>query len=271
MAAVPFVYGAGGEEPQSGGFVKPISVQLYSLRKECAEDFDGVLSRLAAIGYKGVEPFDLFGKSPQEFRAQVEDLGMVVSSSHTPWANRAALDDVTETVTALGLNRAAGGFGPDDFASMDAVGRTAEAINAIVEGLAPHGIDLFLHNHWWEFQEVGGKLGAHHVAERCPKVLFEVDTYWAANFGAVDAAAEVANLKARAPLLHIKDGPLERDRAHVAVGDGKMDIPAVIAAADANVLEWIIVELDACDTDMMTAVEKSYRYLTGNGLAAGNV
>ena len=28
--------------------MKPISVQLYSLREECAEDFDAVLERLAA-------------------------------------------------------------------------------------------------------------------------------------------------------------------------------------------------------------------------------
>ena len=38
-----------------------------------------------------------------------------------------------------------------------------------------------------------------------------------------------------------------------------------------NVLEWAIVELDACDSDMMTAVERSYRYLTRHGLAAGRV
>ena len=63
--------------------MKPISVQLYSLREESQGDFDGVLERLAAIGYQGVEPFNLFGKSPEGFRAQVEDLGMSVSSSPT--------------------------------------------------------------------------------------------------------------------------------------------------------------------------------------------
>ena len=251
--------------------MKPISVQLYSLRQESAHDFDAVLERLAAIGYKGVEPFNLFGKTPQAFRTQVEDLGMTVSSSHHPWANRASIDEVVETVGALGLNRAAGGFGPDDFADMEAVKRTAETVNGLVDALAPHGISLFLHNHWWEFQEIDGKLGYRHIAERCPGAQFEVDTYWAANFGAVDAAAEIAHVKDRAPLLHIKDGPLAKNRAHVAVGDGKMDIPAMIAAADPNVLEWIIVELDACDTDMMAAVAKSYAFLTGNRLAAGNV
>lgn len=249
---------------------KPISVQLYSLREESTRDFDAVLGRLAAIGYKGVEPFSLFGKSPQAFKRQVEDLGMTVSSSHYPWANRAPLQEVVEVAGALGLSRAAGGFGPEDFADLDAVKRTADTVNGLVEALEPHGIGLFLHNHWWEFNEVDGKPGFRHIAERCPGVQFEVDTYWAANFGAVDVAAEVARVAKRVPLLHIKDGPLERDQAHVAVGDGKMDIAGVIQAADADVLEWVIVELDACDTDMMTAVERSCRYLVGTGLASGN-
>ncbi len=251
--------------------MKPISVQLYSLRVESSRNFDAVLERLATVGYKGVEPFNLYGWTPQRFRARVEALGMAVSSSHHPWANRASTSEIVDTIGALGLNRAAGGFVADDFKDMDAVKRTADTVNAIIDALAPHGIDLFLHNHWWEFALIDGKLGYRHIAERCPKVLFEVDTYWAANFGAVDVAAEVARVKDRAPLLHIKDGPLTKGAAHVAVGDGKMDIAGVLEAADPEVLEWVIVELDACDTDMMTAVERSYRHLTANGLALGNV
>ena len=49
-----------------------------------------------------------------------------------------------------------------------------------------------------------------------------------------------------------------------------MDIGAIIEAADEEILEWIIVELDDCDTDMMTAVQQSYSYLTNNNLATGN-
>ena len=251
--------------------MKPISVQLYSLRAELAQGADAVLERLAAIGYRGVEPFSLLGKKPEALRAQVEALGMTVSSSHHPWANRASVAEVVDTVGALGLHRAAGGFSAEDFKDLDAVKRTADTINTLIDALARHGVELFLHNHWWEFAPIDGTLGYHHIAERCPRVQFEVDTYWAANFGAVDAAVEVARVKDRAPLLHIKDGPLVQGEAHVAVGDGRMDVPAIINAADPDVLEWVIVELDACETDMMTAVERSYRYLTGNGLALGNV
>ena len=248
---------------------KPISVQLYSLREESAKNFDAVLSRLAAIGYRGVEPFNLYGKTPQAFKAQVEGLGLAVSSSHHPCANRAPLNEVVDTVGALGLCRAAGDFDQDDYKDMDAILRTADTINGLAEALGSHGIALFLHNHWWEFAMIDGRLGYHYIAELCPNVQFEVDTYWAANFGAVDAAAEVARVKDRVPLLHIKDGPLQRGKAHVAVGDGKMDVAAVVNAADPDVLEWVIVELDTCDTDMMTAVERSHRYLTSHGLALG--
>ena len=76
-------------------------------------------------------------------------------------------------------------------------------------------------------------------------------------------------MKDRAPLLHIKDGPNEEGKAHVAVGDGVLQIADIINAADPNVLEWVIVELDACDTDMLEAIRGSYAFLTSESLAEG--
>ena len=250
--------------------MKPISVQLYSLRDASSDNFDAVLKQLADIGYCGVEPFNLFGKSPLEFRQQVEDLGMTISSTHYPWANRSEINEVIDTVSTLGLSRAAGGFGPDDFADRSAIGRTVDTVNDLTDKLSRAGLKLFLHNHWWEFIEHEGKKGYHILQEECPDVLFEVDTYWAANFGDSDPVSEVERIRNRAPLLHIKDGPLTKGESHVAVGAGRMDIGAIIEAADEEILEWIIVELDDCDTDMMTAVQRSYSYLTNNNLATGN-
>jgi hypothetical protein len=54
-----------------------------------------------------------------------------------------------------------------------------------------------------------------------------------------------------------------------AVGEGVMDFPGIIQAGEGST-EWLIVELDRCATDMMEAVEKSYKYLVGKGLARGN-
>lgn len=250
----------------------PLSVQLYSLREACAEDFDGVLEQLAQVGFKGVEPFHLFGKTPQAFKQQVNALGMQVSSTHTPWVNRTEdINEVVDTVQALGLNRAAGGYMPEDFADFEALQRTIDQTAAYVDALRPHGLSLFLHNHYWEFAEIEGRTAYHYLQDAVADVEFEIDTYWAANFGNNDPAAELARVRARTPLIHVKDGPLQPGQSHVAAGSGSMDIPAVFAAADPDVLEWAIVELDACDTDMMEAVAASYTYLTRNNLAQGNV
>lgn len=250
--------------------MKPVSVQLYSLREASAQDFDQVLEAVAAMGYQGVEPFNLFGKTPDAFRRQVEGLGMAVSSSHFPWANRTAVAEVVETVGALRLSRAIGGFAPDDFRDLNAVRRTAETAAALAEALAGHGITLALHNHWWEFTVFDGRPAYHYLQDLVPSIEFEIDVYWAANFGSHDPAAEVQRVRDRTPLLHVKDGPLVRDAAMVAVGGGRLDIPAIIGAADPEVLEWLVVELDYCDTDMLEAIRDSAVYLRQRGLGGAH-
>ena len=56
----------------------------------------------------------------------------------------------------------------------------------------------------------------------------------------------------------------------VAVGQGVQDFPAVANAAG-GATEWMIVEIDSCETDMLEAVAQSYHYLTQNGLAQGKL
>ncbi|MFA4943946.1 MAG: sugar phosphate isomerase/epimerase [Lentisphaeria bacterium] len=249
---------------------KPLSVQLYSLRDASQADFPGVLKRVAAIGYKGVEPAGFYGLGARELRKMVTDLGMAISSSHTPWAKPDNLPEVIATAGELGLDMVCTGFGAKEFESEAAIRQTAEQVNGMIATLKTAGLKLFLHNHQWEFRQVGGRLAYDLFAELCPEALFELDTYWAANFGANDPAAQVAKFKRRTPLLHIKDGSLVEGQPMVAVGSGKQDIPKIIAAADPRVLRWLVVELDSCATDMFEAVAASYRYLVGNGLALGN-
>ena len=126
---------------------------------------------------------------------------------------------------------------------------------------------LGYHNHWFEFVQVDGRSAFDLFLEALdPRIVLEIDIYWAQT-GGVDPAALVKELGPRVPLLHVKDGPCTEADAMVAVGDGRVDVPGVLGANDA--VEWHIVELDRCDTDMWGAVERSYEYLTGNGLSEG--
>lgn len=241
--------------------MKPISLQLYTLRNQCARDYLGVLKKVAKIGYRGVEPAGFYGVSPKEVRKVVEDLGMVISSSHTPWVTPHNISESVEIAGIFGLDMMCCGFGPDNFKGMDGIKRTADDVNAMCLALKPHGLKLFLHNHWWEYVVVDDKLAIDHFAALAPDVLFELDTYWAANFGANDPVEQVAKFKKRTPLLHIKDGFFVRDQPNVAVGNGKMNFKKVIAAADPEMLRWLVVELDGCATDIFQAIAESHAFL----------
>lgn len=249
--------------------MKPISVQLYSLREAAAKDFVGVLKKVAEIGYSGVEPAGFHNLTAAEFRKIVEDLGMKISSSHGPGYNPEKVGELVETMKILGLDTVCTGFGPKDFENLEAIKRSADKVNAMCADLKKYGLKVFMHNHWWEFEKVDGKIAYDIFAGLAPEVLFEIDTYWCCNFGANDPAEQVAKFKSRSPYLHIKDGSLVKDQPHLAVGQGKMNFPKVIAAADPKVLQWLIVELDSCATDMTQAVADSYKYLVSNKLAQG--
>jgi sugar phosphate isomerase/epimerase len=249
---------------------KPISIQLYTLREQAKTDFVGVLKTVAGIGYKAVETAGYHGLKPAEVRKIVEDLGMVVSSLHGAWPTQDNLQEVVDTAKALGTTITISGFGPDQFKTVAEIQKVADKANAVIPALQKAGIQLAMHNHWWEFDQVEGRLAFDLLMERCPGLLSELDIYWASNFGKVKAAEQVAKYKGRIPLLHIKDGPLVKDQPHTAVGAGKVDIPACLRAADEKVLRYAVVELDACATDMVQAVKDSYKYLVGKGLAIGN-
>ncbi len=248
--------------------MKPIAIQLYTVREAAAEDFPGVLKKIADIGYKGVEFAGLQGMTPAEVKTIVDDLGLKVASAHMPMPNAENAQQVIDECNTLGITRLITGPG-GQIDTMDGVLACAENMNAAVAALEGSGIAFGLHNHWQEFEEVDGVLPEDVFLEKVPALFAELDVYWVA-CGGPDPVETVARLKDRAPVLHIKDGPIEPRQPHTAVGAGVLDMPAIIAAADENVLEWLIVELDSCGTDMMEAVEQSYAYLVGEGLASGN-
>ncbi len=247
----------------------PLSIQLYTLRDVINADFPAVLRRVAEIGYKGVEFAGLHGIVPAEIAAILSETGLEVSSSHVGIPTRETIAKLADTEKTLGNTRLVAGFGPDQFKTLDECKRSAEKFQTAAQLAAEEGLTFAIHNHWWEFQTVDGHHVYDYVLESAPDALCELDIYWVAYAGASPAEV-IAKHKSRLPLLHIKDGSLEKDTAMTAVGRGKVDIKAAIGAADPEVLKWLIVELDSCDTDMWEAVAQSYTYLTQNRLAAGN-
>ena len=112
---------------------RPISVQLYTLRNRTATDFAGVLKDLADIGYKGVEPAGLQGKTAVEVRKMLDDLGLVASSTHSPLATQENVNEIVDTAKTLGYQYVISGFGPDDFRTVDKIKASAERFQTAAE------------------------------------------------------------------------------------------------------------------------------------------
>jgi sugar phosphate isomerase/epimerase len=253
--------------------MKPIAIQLYSVRELCAADFPGTLKKIADIGYSGVELAGLNGLTPQEVRKLCDDLGMQVVSGHGGLPTADTVDQCVADSQVLGAKRLVTGFGPGDMDTLDKVKACAEKFQTGAELLKPSGLELAFHNHWWEFHKVEGRLVYDVLLEMAPDVQSELDVYWA-TYGGSDPVDVLAKHASRVPLLHIKDGPLtggDSPDPHTAVGKGKVAMPRIVAAADPDTLDWLIVELDHCATDMLEAVADSYTYLVKeSGLASGN-
>lgn len=249
----------------------PIALQLYTVREALGRDFAGTVKQVADIGYAGVETAGFPGTTPNAARKLFDDLGLAVAGAHTRLPVGEHKNEVLDIAAQLGCQRIiCAGLWPleDYYGSLDQIKRTCDLVNQANAIAAENGLSLGLHNHWWEFEPVEGqypyKLWLKHLD---PSVFFEIDTYWTRTAG-VDPVAVVREMGERAPLLHIKDGPAVKGEPHVAVGDGVMDIPAVVRAGQGTT-EWLIVELDHCATDMLEAVAKSHAYLVGQGLARG--
>jgi sugar phosphate isomerase/epimerase len=247
--------------------VAPLSVQLYTLRREAEADFPGVIARLGEIGYAGVELAGLHGLAAPEVRRRVEDAGMVVSAAHVAVPREEAVERLLDEQEALGNRDLIVAFVPPDrFEEAEGVARLADELNDAHTRVRERGFRLGYHNHWWEFErQIGGTAAHARLFDLLdPEIFAEVDTYWA-QVGGSDPAKVVAELGERARMLHLKDGPAQDPKAPMtALGEGAVDVASIVAASRA---EWHVVELDRCATDMFEAVEKSQRHLVAAGLA----
>jgi len=246
----------------------PIALQLYSLREAMAKDFENIVKRVADIGYPAVETAGFPGTTPAAAGKLFKDLGLEVCSAHMPLPIGEKKQEVIDTMNLLGCKRIVSGFGPDQFKTGDLIKASCAKFNEASAAAKANGMCFGIHNHWWEYQQVEGKLVYKVMLENlAPEVFFELDTYWVKTGGCCPAGV-TKELGARAPLLHIKDGPCVKELAMTAVGEGIVNFRAIVKAAGANT-KYMIVELDRCASDMMEAVVKSYAYLVKNTLAWG--
>lgn len=248
----------------------PIALQLYTLRDQLAQDFEGTVRKVSDMGYTGVETANMFGESPASAARLFTELGLTVCGAHSPLPLGEQKQEVLDTLAALDCKRLVVAWQPPEkYKSLDGIKSICDTLNEGAAVARAHGLQLGYHNHWFEYEPVENRIPVDVMLEHLdPDVFFEVDVYWVQTAGQ-NPVEVVRRLGSRAPLLHIKDGPCQIDAPMTALGEGVVDIPGVVTAAEGST-EWLVVELDRCATDMMEAVHKSFEYLIQKGLARGN-
>lgn len=237
----------------------PYGVQLWTLREDWQRDPVATLKRLSRMGYTGIELYGDLPMSAAELKTVLQSLGMRVAAAHVGDKVDVDLSERMQQARVLGHDHFVFSFSATPFTDDAFMLQLAEAARARAGELAAQGFRMSMHHHEWEF--VSPERGLRFI-EACPQLGLEFDLYWLATAG-LDPVEMVQRYAKRLHLVHAKDGPARRDLPQTALGEGKVPIAASLAAAKAAAapLEWVLVELDECATDVWEALEKSRAWL----------
>ncbi len=224
----------------------PIALQLYTVRDETEKDFIGTLEKVAAMGYKGVE-FAGFGNIPaKEMKATLDRLGLKAAGSHTGIdLIKEKLEDVIEYNLEIGNKYVICPWAP--FKTKEDYVEAARLFNEAGAKCKARGIQLAYHNHDFEFTKFDGEYGLDILyGNTSPENLVaEFDTCWVFYAGA-DPVEYIEKYKGRCPIIHLKDLKSKVPVEMIELGDGIIDIAAIVKAAEAAGSEWLVAEMDTC-------------------------
>ena len=236
----PSLLAAGASNPR-------ISVQLYSVRDDCAKDFDVALAQIAKMGFVGVEfaGYHKYGGKAKELRKRLDELNLISAGAHigTGSFRGEELQKTIEFHQILGSK-----FlivpGDRDFTDPEKSKALAETFNKTAEVLKPLGMYCGYHNHKNEFNKDNGKTFWDLFAERTSKdVVLQQDCGWSAVAGN-DPAELVRRYPGRTKITHFKPTVVKDEPGKKAIfGQDSVNWVSVLKACrEVGGTEWITLE-----------------------------
>ncbi len=253
-----------------------LGVQLYTVRNVITKDPKAVLRSIKDIGFTEIEATD-YGNFDQIWSV-IQETQLKPVSIH---GNAALLDkggsELDERLAAFKQK----GFqyivypyvAPEKRGGADVYKRMAASLNKAGERAKAQGLTLCYHNHAFEFERIGDTSPLQILLTETAKdhLALELDIFWVTVAGH-DPVDLLKTHAGRIPLLHLKDKakgvpaatqynekvPKETFKE---IGNGSIDIPAVLKAADAAGVKHYFVEQDQTSGDPLDSLRQSYTYL----------
>ena len=225
----------------------PVSIQLYSVRDDCARNFDATLEALAKLGFEGVEFAGYHGYAGRatDLRTKLDHLGLKAAATHIAAAEMRgdALNRTIEFHQEIGCRYLIVPHDADftNPAKSDAL---ADWFNATAEKLQPHGMACGYHNHKAEFEPSGDSNHWERFARRTrQEVVLQVDCGWASAAGQ-DCATLMKRHPGRMKVVHIKPTVFGDGSGKKAIfGQDSVNWPAVIdGCRNHGGTEWLTLE-----------------------------
>ena len=272
-------------------------VQMDGFSRQLVHDYEGVMTKVARLGYSGIEIFYGLhgGYSPEGLKEFLGSIGMTVLSSHVE------IQDTDQNLEYLPGTGCKYIICPGlAITSREEALQAAEQLNQLGERARGAGMKYGYHNHSNDFLTVDGKMINDILIENTDPglVAFEIDVAWAYRAG-VDAAQYIRKHSGRFELIHVKETlpqkeklsfmkppkkgfRMERDVSgwpkmtpeqaaemdrflsiNCELGKGIVDMKAIKAAADAQgFTPYYIVERDYAWTgDIFTTLAADAGYL----------
>lgn len=227
-----------------GRRVERIGIQLYTLRREMAADFEGTLARVAELGFREMEFAGFFNRSAGDVRRVLDRNGLTSPASHIQLgAVRTSLAREIEFAAELGQTYIVVPSLPDNERSLDDYKRHAQTLNEAGEACRSAGLRMGYHNHNYEFEQTAGQV--HYdvlLNETDPGLVdFELDLFWITVAGG-DPVAYFNSHPGRFTMLHVKDRDTHGRMADV--GRGTIDFVGLFSHADTAGFRHYFVEHD---------------------------
>lgn len=224
-----------------------ISVQLYSVRDDCAKDFDAALAQVAKMGFAGVEfaGYHKYNGKAKELRQKLDDLNLKAAATHigTGSFRGDALKKTIEFHQALDCR-----FlivpGDGDFTHPEKSKALAETFNQAAEALKAVGMYCGYHNHTHEFKKDGDKTYWDLFAERTVKeVVLQQDCGWTAAAG-LNPVELIKRYPGRTKVTHFKPTVVGDDKSKKPIlGQDSVNWSEVLVACkEYGGTEWVTVE-----------------------------
>jgi sugar phosphate isomerase/epimerase len=246
-----------------------IGLQLYTLREETALDFVGTLKKVAEIGYEGVEFAGYGGMTAVQLAELLQQLNLKAIASHVSLAQLTDhLDEEIDFNLAIGSRYIICPYVAEEDRTEEKWLALFTRLEQIGRRCAERGIGFAYHNHDFELQQnVNERLVLDAMMLAVPKeaLLMELDACWVHHAG-YEPKDYIAQYAGRLPLVHLKDMRklANQEVLTVELGQGEVNLHAIIEASAQAGVEWLIVEQDKCTNPPLESIQESLNWVTKN-------